>query len=148
MSSLKYLNETLDIPLAAGEAYTSLQEYSGLIYESEIDYIQFDATHSGGYLNCQEIYKKSLRNHKKTAFHVWGSLVAEMANFHLALSMENLNFFEVPLLDLKINDYLTQENKSLFELVKEIPTEPGLGISLTDEVIEQFRFIEGSEYRW
>ena len=148
MASLRYLAENLDIPLAAGEAYTSLQEYSGLIYESDIDYIQFDATHSGGYLNCQKIYEKSQRNNKKTAFHVWGSLVAEMANFHLALSMENLNFFEVPLLELEINDHLTQENKSLFELVKEIPTEPGLGISITNEVIEKFKFIKGSEYRW
>ena len=148
MSSLRYLNENLDIPLAAGEAYTSLQEYSGLIHESGIDYIQFDATHSGGYLNCREIYEKSQKNNKKTAFHVWGSLVAEMANFHLALSMENLNFFEVPLLELEINDHLTQDNKSIFELVKEIPTEPGLGISITNEVIEKFKFIKGSEYRW
>ena len=54
--------------------------------------------------------------------------------------MENLNFKRLS--GVRINDYLTQDNKSIFELVKEIPTEPGLGISLQMKLLRNLNLLK------
>jgi L-alanine-DL-glutamate epimerase-like enolase superfamily enzyme len=142
------LKKSLNIPLAAGEAYSSKTEYFGLIEYSNIDIVQFDVTHSGGINIVKEVYEMSHKKRKKTAFHVWGSLIAQMANFHLALSMRDVFYFEVPLLELEINDYLISSDDKIFDLVKKIPTESGLGLSLDKETISKFQYVQGTEYKW
>jgi L-alanine-DL-glutamate epimerase-like enolase superfamily enzyme len=71
-----------------------------------------------------------------------------MANFHLALSMRDVFYFEVPLLELEINDYLISSDDKIFDLVKKIPTESGLGLSLDKETISKFQYVQGTEYKW
>ena len=98
------LKNSINIPLAAGEAYSSETEFYGLIHFANIDIVQFDVSHSGGFNVANKIYKLAAQRDKKCAFHVWGSLIAQMANYHLALSMKDLFYFEVPLLELEISD--------------------------------------------
>tara|TARA_B100001027_G_scaffold216183_1_gene191810 strand:+ start:1706 stop:2833 length:1128 start_codon:yes stop_codon:yes gene_type:complete len=142
------LKNILNIPLAAGEAYTSETEFLGLIGIADIDIVQFDVTHSGGFSMAKTAYELAISSNKKSAFHVWGSLIAQMANYHLALSMKELFYFEVPLLELELNDYLIYSNETIFELVKKIPEDPGLGLFLDEKAINKFKFVPNTEYKW
>lgn len=143
------LKENLCIPLAAGEAYSSMAEFEALINISDIDIVQFDVTHSGGFSNCCEIYNMTINKNKKAAFHVWGSMVALLSNFHLAIGMKELYFFEVPLLELVFNeDILISEYKNLYDLFTKAPTEPGLGFVIPEEVFKKYEYVAGTEYKW
>jgi L-alanine-DL-glutamate epimerase-like enolase superfamily enzyme len=143
------LRNSLSIPLAAGEAYSSLTEFEALINVSGVDIIQFDVTQSGGYCSCNEIYNMSIDKNKKTAFHVWGSLVALLSNFHLAVAMKELYFFEVPLLELVFNeDVLISEYKNLYDLFSKAPTDPGLGFMISEETFKKYEYVPGTEYKW
>ena len=148
--SMHYLlRNNLSIPLAAGEAYSSLTEFEALINVSGIDIVQFDVTQSGGMLNSLKVFNMAIEKKKKTAFHVWGSMVAEMANFHLALAMKELYFFEVPLLELVFNEDIHQEkHETAFELFSTIPESPGLGISIDDSTFDKYNYVSGTEYKW
>lgn len=142
------LKENLEIPLAAGEAYSSETEFYGLIYFADIDIVQFDVTHSGGFGVARKVFDLATSQKKKTAFHVWGSLVAQMANYHLALSMKELFYFEVPLLELELNDDLINSEQTIFDLVKKIPQGPGLDLYLDNDTIEKYGYVHGTEYKW
>ena len=142
------LKETLNIPLAAGEAYSSETEFHGLINIADIDVVQFDVSHSGGFSVAKRAYELAISMNKKTAFHVWGSLVAQMANYHLALAMKEIFYFEVPLLELQLNDYLINSDETIFDLVKKTPEEPGLNLFLDDNTKNKFKFLPNTEYKW
>ena len=142
------LKNLIDIPLAAGEAYSSETEFYGLIHSADIDIVQFDVTHSGGFSVADKVHRLASENKKKSAFHVWGSLVAQMANYHLALSMKDLFYFEVPLLELELNDSLIKSEETIFDLVKKVPEGPGLDLYLDKETIEKYGYVPGTEYKW
>ena len=142
------LKNSINIPLAAGEAYSSETEFYGLIHSANIDIVQFDVTHSGGFSVANKVHKLAALDNKKSAFHVWGSLVAQMANYHLALSMKDLFYFEVPLLELELNDSLIKSEETIFDLVKKIPEEPGLGLHLNEETLNKYGYVPGTEYKW
>ena len=71
-----------------------------------------------------------------------------MANYHLALSMKDLFYFEVPLLELEINDSLILSDETIFDLVKKIPQESGLGLHLDKDTLVKYPFVPGTEYKW
>ena len=91
-----------------------MQEYSGLIHESGIDYIQFDATIPAVILIAEKS-TKNLRKIIKQLFMFWEVLQGSN-NFHFGAFNGKFKFFEVPLLELEINDHLTQDNKLYLSL--------------------------------
>ena len=142
------LAKDIKIPIAAGEAYSSLTEFYALVIHGKIDIVQFDVTQSGGINICQKIHQFASSRGRKSAFHVWGSLVAQLANFHLALSMKDLYFFEVPLLKLDLDFKLGRDMNNHLDYFRTIPEKPGIGLNIDLSLIQDYGFIKGSQYQW
>ncbi len=146
-AEMKILQENSSINIAAGEAYSGIGEFQNFINFAKTNYVQFDACHSGGISSCREINKLSKDRHKRTAIHVWGSAIAKLTNYHLALSLDQLDFFEIPLIRLGIDEAFDCVIDSKDDLQKFID-KPGIGIDIEIENLHEIEFEPGSEYSW
>jgi len=140
------LRSASNIPIAAGEAFSSRSDYDSLLNLNCVDVVQFDATHSGGIWECISLAKKAMDLDLASAVHVWGSAVAIAANTALASAGPGIEFVEVPISSLAINDHLWVDPPQISN-GQVIPSEaPGLGVSLTRKTKELFPLIPGSGY--
>ena len=142
------LQEATLLNIAAGEAYSGFGEFKNLIDIGKINIIQFDACHSGGISLCKKISEYATYRNRKTAIHVWGSSVAINTNFHLALSIKELDFLEKPLIELEIDKMIHQEYKGMEHLKNTIIEKPGIGIEIEDFADVPIDNSFGYEYKW
>ena len=73
--------------------------------------------------------------------HCWKSAIGIAASLHLAIVAGNCPFIEFlppQLADSRLRKDLTAEEFAFVDGVIPAPTEPGLGISLNDDAVEQF----------
>jgi len=127
LSEMAELQNSTSLHIAAGEAYSGVGEYELLMNIGNIDVIQFDACHSGGFSVCMQTHNSAKKLSKKTAIHVWGSIVAVNTNYHLSLALNELDFFEVPLIELGINRNIF-EDVGFMDRRNQILDLPGIGI--------------------
>lgn len=139
---------TFDI--AAGEAYSGYGELKNLLTVGNINQIQFDACHSGGFSTCLAIARECKERNRKCSIHVWGSKVAQMVNYHLSKAIHNIDFLEIPLIDLEINNFLNQgkKDKSLLSDILQIKDLPGIGVDPDSIDNLPSNFQKGYEYKW
>ncbi len=134
----------VDIPIAAGENEYTKYGFKELIARRAVDIVQPDATRSGGIMECKKIAAIADAFQMRMAPHIFTSGVSLMANLHLIVSSPNAIIMEYdrtinPLRDELLIEPLKYEN-GFITFPKGIP---GLGVNLTDELIEKFKFIPG-----
>lgn len=134
-------------PIAAGEAYTNFYEYEELIDQKAVDVLQFDATHSGGITECVRIAEEAARANLASALHVWGSSAALSANAHLAVGTGAIDIVEVPMVRLALAEDMWVAPPRIENGLLQLADAPGLGVQLTSEMRERYRFVPGSGYK-
>ncbi len=112
-----------NLKVAGGESLNQYLEFKTYKDKKSVDIIQPDVTNSGGVKECVKVI--NLFGNKNTAMHVWGSQVAINANEHFSKAYE-VNYLEVPLMELEINDYIKGEGI-------------GIGINITDDVKSKYK---------
>ena len=149
ISGLAELRRNCSVPIAAGEAYSGTSDYQYILDQSAVDVLQFDATHSGGISQCIELAEKGMEAGMSTAVHVWGSAVAMAANACVALASENVTTLEYPMVPLEVSDHMWICKPKIVDGVwlGEGSDAPGIGVELTDSVIEKYPFVKGSGYK-
>ena len=143
---MNYLQNKYLINFAGGEAYNGLYEFQNFIKFANLNYIQLDCSFSGDFFTCKKIVDISKSMNKKTATHVWGSLVTKAANYHMANAF-GIDYFEDPLIQTSI-DSIFYPNFKFPHSYNEILSNPGIGISFDIKNFDNFSFVEGSEYSW
>lgn len=138
------LTNAVSIPIAGGENHYTKYGFKELIVNRAVNILQPDATRSGGILECKKIAAMADAFHMKLAPHIFTSGVSLMANLHLIVSTPNILIMEYdrtvnPLRDELLVEPLIYENGHV-QLPRGVP---GLGVHLTDEMIERFAFIPG-----
>lgn len=134
------------IPIAAGEAYSGFFEFDYLINNNSVDVLQFDCTHSGGIDICKKIAEKSKNKNIKNSIHVWGSPLALCSNLHLALSLEDLMFFEVPHIEFELTKYMETNQVNFKNGYATLDDTPGFGIDIDDNIKDKFKYVKGTEF--
>ena len=135
------------IPIAAGEAYSCNRDYEKIIQDTSVDYLQFDATHSGGIYYCCELASKAQKKQIKTALHVWGSAIAISANATVGLASPSIDILEIPMVSLNITDEMWLEKPSIVNGIWYQSKMPGLGVRIDEEIINKYKFIPKSGYK-
>ena len=135
------------VPIAAGEAYNGNTEYDLILEKRAVDILQFDATHSGGINFCFNLAKKSNKLGIKNAVHVWGSAIAISANAHLALSLAEIEYLEMPMVSLEITDHMWIQKPQISKGFWVSNDVPGLGIDISDNLRDKYPLKKGSGYR-
>ena len=143
---LSKLSKSVNVPLAAGEAYSGKTEIETLINLKALSFIQIDATHTGSYDLCYYLSKKAKSNNIQSVTHVWGSNLALLANTHMALANENISLIEIPSIELELNKYLNDEGAIIKKGKITLMDSPGYGIKFDNDLKNKFPYIPNSGY--
>lgn len=138
------LSNATDIPIAAGENEFTRYGFKDLITKRAVDIIQPDVTRSGGISECKKIAAIASAYNMRCAPHIFGTGVGFMANMHFIVSTPNAFIMEYDCTLNPLRDELLIEQPKFDDgYIKMVKGLPGLGIKLTDEIINKFPFNEG-----
>ena len=137
------LSDATNTPIAAGENEFTRYGFKDLIVKRAVDILQPDVTRSGGISECKKIAAIASSYNMRCAPHTFGSGIGFMANMHFIASTSNAFIMEYDCTFNPLRDELLVERPKFedgyIKLVKDLP---GIGVKLTDEIINKFSFIE------
>lgn len=133
-----------DVAIAGGECLTAFCEWKVFIENGCFDIGQPDAAFTGGLAEFMKVASLLEKNNRKLATHCWGAGGAFMQNIHCGFASNNTVILEIapafgPLHSEIIDDDFYMKDGYIYP-----PCKPGLGIKLTDEIKNRYRFIPGS----
>ena len=124
----------INVPLAAGERYSSLWGFREIIEREIVDFVQPDMGRAGGFLQMKKIAAMAEAHHIGVAPHDGSNgPIAEAAAVHLLASIPNCLILE----HLEDDVPWRYDMATALKITNgqmEIPTKPGLGIEFNPEV--------------
>ena len=134
------LADTVDITVAAGEQDATRWGFRELIERGHVDLIQPDVTRCGGITELLRIATLAQEHGVALVPHAWKSGIIKAASLHVNAVLPDALFQEYCVADTEINTKLTQQ---LLEIDEDgyvaVPTAPGLGIDLDEDVFSSLR---------
>jgi D-galactarolactone cycloisomerase len=129
------LRPRIDVPLAAGENDFGVQGFRELIRAGALDVVQPDACRAGGITESLRIGTLAREAGLTVGTHTWSDAVALVANAHVVASLPNGLTVEVDQTGNPFIEELLAEPLRIVDGRLPLGDEPGLGISLDDEVL-------------
>lgn len=141
------IKNALNMAIAGGEGEFTAFGFRDLISRRAVDIIQPDCCITGGLSEGKRIATLASLWNIRCCPHVWGSAVAVAAHLHFVASLPNSPaslYPTEPLMELDRTPNVFRESLSeeMFEPVDgyvKIPSNPGLGVSLNQEVLQRYR---------
>jgi L-alanine-DL-glutamate epimerase-like enolase superfamily enzyme len=135
---LKEIKDNIAIPLLTGEDIFLKEGFEVLCRAHAIDMIHPDLASSGGLLETKKIGDMAQQYGVPMAMHFAGTPISFMANVHCAAATENFIALEHHSVDVPWWEDMVQGDKPLFNKgFANLPTRPGLGVTLNDDVVKQ-----------
>ncbi len=141
---LAELTRMARLPIAGGELNLRMDEFAILIEKRCYDIIQIDAAFSEGIWGCRKVGAAAELFGLPCIPHTWSNGIGLLANLHLAASMPNCGWLELPYdppaithegRDRLLAAPLTVDADGMVR----VPDRPGLGIELNDVVLQELR---------
>ncbi|MCM8825605.1 MAG: mandelate racemase/muconate lactonizing enzyme family protein [Candidatus Omnitrophica bacterium] len=144
ISGYANLCKMTEVPVAGGECLTSFSEWYTFVSNDCFDIGQPDAAFTGGLTEFMKISCLLQSRNRKIATHSWGAGGAFMQNIHCGFASENTAILEIapafgPLHSEIIDDDFHMKDGYVYP-----PSKPGLGIKLTDDIKNRYKFVPGS----
>ena len=134
------LADAVEIRIAAGEQDTTRWGFRELIERGHVDLVQPDVTRCGGITEWLRIAELAREHGVETVPHAWKSGIIKAASLQCNAVIPDALFQEYCVAQTPINQTLTKE---LMPVESDgtilVPTGPGIGITLDDEVVERYR---------
>jgi L-alanine-DL-glutamate epimerase-like enolase superfamily enzyme len=123
------------VPVATGENRFRVHEFSDLLSEFGVDVITPDPTTCGGLAESKAIADRAAENYIVFSPHNVCSPVGTMACAHLGAAVPNFDVLEYHALAVDWwDDLLVREEPVIEDGYVPLPTDPGLGIELDEDV--------------
>lgn len=130
------LRALLGIPILATEyAPSGLTGYAPWIMQQATDYLRGDVAVKGGITACVKAAHLAEAFHMNFEIHHGGNSLNNVANLHVALAVENCEFFEVLLPDESQKYGLVADVEVDAQGLVHAPTGPGLGAEIDFDLI-------------
>lgn len=137
------LADTVETRIAAGEEDVTRWGFRDLIERGRVDVVQPDVTRAGGISECLRIAQLASMHDKEIVTHSWSTGIIKAASLHFLASIPRSNLFEYCVQETALNQALTKERFPLQDGYVSVPSGPGLGIEIDDDVVEEFRVSAG-----
>ncbi|MBL8220631.1 MAG: mandelate racemase/muconate lactonizing enzyme family protein [Bryobacterales bacterium] len=135
---MKQITDAVDIPILTGEDIYLKEDFIKLARMHAVDIVHPDLATSGGLLETKKIGDACQEYGVPMAMHFAGTPVSFMANVHCAAATENFIALEHHSVDVPWWEDMVHGEKPLFEKgFANVPSKPGLGVTLNDEVVKQ-----------
>ncbi|MDQ3161804.1 MAG: mandelate racemase/muconate lactonizing enzyme family protein [Actinomycetota bacterium] len=134
------LADAVELPIAAGEQDATRWGFRELIERGHVDLIQPDVTRCGGITETMRIAQLAHERGVGTVPHAWKSGIIKAASLHVNAVLPEALFQEYCVAETEINTKLTRQRLLLEpDGCVAVPTAPGLGIDLDDDVFASLR---------
>ena len=134
------LADAVEIRVAAGEQDTTVWGFRELIERGHVDLVQPDVTRCGGITEWLRIAELARSRGVETVPHAWKSGIIKAASLQCNAVIPDALFQEYCVADTPINQTLTHERLPVQNGgTIRIPTAPGIGVTLDDEVVAHYR---------
>jgi L-alanine-DL-glutamate epimerase-like enolase superfamily enzyme len=131
----KALAEAVETPIAAGEEETTHWDFERLITEGGVDIVQPDVTRCGGIRECLRVEQVARRHGRRLVMHSWSTGIIKAASLHVTAVLEHAEYLEYCVQNTPLNEALVRERFPVRDGMVDVPAEPGLGITLDEEVL-------------
>jgi L-rhamnonate dehydratase len=134
------LADAVEITVAAGEQDATRWGFRELIERGHVDLIQPDVTRCGGITELMRIATLAQEHDVALVPHAWKSGIIKAASLHVNAVLPEALFQEYCVADTVINTKLTQQRLEIEpDGCVAVPTAPGLGIDLDEDVFSSLR---------
>ncbi len=134
------LSRATSIRIAAGEEESNRLSYLDLMDRGQIDVVQVDLTRCGGFTEAMKIASLAADRGLPVANHGFTTYINVVAALHWLNATPNALICEyVAEVGTTLRDCITRQRVLASDGYLDIPTEPGLGIDLNEDAVEQYR---------
>ena len=131
------LNAATSMPIAAGEMAASEAELSRLIDVHGVNFLQIDVARTGLTV-ARRVAFAAAKAGIKVVNHTYTHIVNSAASLHLMAVAPAIGLFECQFAQNDLRDALAQGQLAPVSGYLEVPTGPGLGVSVDEQVLRQF----------
>ena len=139
MRGMSEIRAATDIPIAAGESLLTRFDFRDLIEARGVDVLQPDLAICGGLTEAKRIAALADAHQLRLAPHLWGGAIMFAAGLHLCIASPSAWIVEY---SLGANPMLHDLAEESFQVVAgriAAPGEPGLGITINDDFVREYR---------
>lgn len=133
------LGDLVPVKLAAGEADSGLKPFRALAEEGGVDVLQPDLARCGGFTVARRISELQRDHGVELVPHCFSTGVLVAASLHFVASLERPTYSEFSVADSPLVQDVLAEAFELRDGTLEVPTGPGLGVALDEELISRIR---------
>lgn len=137
------LAAAVDTPIAMGEFLSHRLEFLEYIRRGAVDVVQPDVGRAGGLTEARRIANIARDHGLIVVPHGWKTMIAVAALMHFSASLDNCPYIEFPDPELvtakMLRNQLAGPEAELVDGCFALPTSPGLGVTLNEEVVERYR---------
>jgi L-alanine-DL-glutamate epimerase-like enolase superfamily enzyme len=133
------------IPVAGGESFTCPEEFEPMFAAGAYGIVQPDAAVVGGPASCVDVLVRAHRRGVPACLHSWSAGVGIAQNLHAAWAADGVLAMEG---SMSIHAPATDPLRPIWRFVDGYvlpPSEPGLGVLITDDLLATCRFASGHE---
>ncbi|MDA0194093.1 MAG: mandelate racemase/muconate lactonizing enzyme family protein [Bacteroidetes bacterium] len=144
---IKMISDAIETPYSTGEDIYLKEEFIKLIDARAVDIVHPDLATSGGLLETKKIGDYAQENGVAQAMHFAGTPISFMANVHCAAATQNFMALEHHSVDIPWWQDLVKTKHTMIEKgFALVPTAPGLGVELNEEVARQHLDPENKQF--
>lgn len=126
------------VRIAAGEQETTLQGFHALL-DAGLAVVQPDVARVGGPTQAVEIGRLAAQRHRLCVNHSYKTGISIAASLHFLAALPNSALLEYCVEQGPLRQTLTCEKFAVVDGHVAVPQEPGLGVTLDEEVIARYR---------
>ena len=139
------LSYSTTIDIAAGEEQTTRFMLTELMDRGKVDIVQADATEAGGITEVKRVAGLAHDRGRKYIPHCWKTSISFAANMNVVASTINAPYVEFPIIPGVLRNRLTNESFKIDSSGRiKLPERPGLGVTLNEDVVQEYRYVPGS----
>lgn len=139
IKDLRILANKIDVPIALGENYYSLDEFSTVITDGVANIIQPDINHGGGLTQIRKIASIAECYDVKFAPHLH-SIIGFVVGVHMLTSFPNAYIAEYPMYgkEWKFRDKFIEKGVKIEDGYAKLTCKEGIGVEYNESLIEEY----------
>lgn len=133
------LADAVAVRIAAGEADSGLAPYRALVEQGHIDVLQPDLARCGGFTVARKIAELAREHDVEAVPHCFSTGVLVAASLHFVVALERPTWSEYSVADSPFVSRLLAAPFDFRDGLLRVPTGPGLGIELDEQLLQKMR---------
>ena len=139
LDGYRRLSDATTVRIAAGEADATLPPFRALVEHGHVYVLQPDLARCGGFTVARQIALLERSSAVQIVPHCFSTAILVAASLHFVATLDRPTWSEFSVADSTLVNGILREPFRLDEGRLAVPTGPGLGIEIDDELIDRLR---------